>query len=170
MADDNGPHALSSILLPSVGGDPDAPREQDGKKPALDRNALKKIRPNQVDEESASGLREVARRQGVETHGGAPEQPRPAPAPPRELARRPTSPIAPHAAMPLPGEDADWSGSLRLNFPVYALEQLQEFCHRHKCTQHAAVLMMMKQYADESGNPYFFIRPEDLRPDRRRKR
>jgi hypothetical protein len=81
---------------------------------------------------------------------------------------RPKSPIAPHVEMPYEGDPVDWTGNLRADFPLYVLEQLNEFTHRRKCTQVSALLRMMSAFRDDEGNSVFHIREEELVPDRRK--
>jgi hypothetical protein len=69
--------------------------------------------------------------------------------------------------MPYDGEEISWGGNLRADFPVYVLDQLNEFAHRRRCTQLSALLQMMAAFRDADG-PVFFVREEDMVPDRRK--
>lgn len=115
------------------------------------------------DDVLSEGALEIARQYGAADEGAA--------SPARQAPRnrpRPRSPIAPDLEMPHDGEEIPWRGNLRADFPEYALEQLNEFCHRNRCTQVSALLRMMAAFTDREGKPVFFIRREDMVPDRRK--
>lgn len=78
------------------------------------------------------------------------------------------SPIAPHLEMPGRGEEIAWTSFLRADLPLYVMEQLREAAHRRRCTIVSLLLRMMAGHCDAEGRPLFYVRPEDLVPDRRR--
>ena len=81
---------------------------------------------------------------------------------------RPVCPIAPHLDMPLAGEAVEWGGNFRAEIPRYVFEQMDEYCHRRKRTQVAALLEILNAHRDSKGQRVFFVREEDMVPDRRK--
>ena len=80
------------------------------------------------------------------------------------------SPIAPHVAIPSPGDVVAWSAAVRVDVPEYAGEQLREAAHRMRCTMVSLILRLMSAHRDQDGQPLFYIRPCDLVSDRRKTR
>lgn len=70
--------------------------------------------------------------------------------------------------MPFNGEEISWRGNLRAHFPEYALEQLNAYCYHNDCTQVSVLLQMMAAFKSHDGKSIFYIRREDLVPDRRK--
>ena len=154
---------------------------------AFDRSRLKGLRNDVPDDKAAAGAKELAKgyqlEQVAETttpavtpapaaaalHAADPEPaPPPAPKPVRRPATRPRSPVAPHIEMPLEGEEVEWDAHLRCDFPAYVYEQIVELAHRERRTLVSALLKVLAEHVDQDGRPQFFVRPEDLVPDRRK--
>lgn len=82
------------------------------------------------------------------------------------------SPVAPYLVIliPRPGEEIPWTSALRADVPLYVMEQLHEASHQQRCTIVSLLLQLMAKHRDPDGRPLFYIRTEDLVPDRRRAR
>jgi len=139
---------------------------------AFDRSRLKGLRNDIGDAQAAAGAKELAgayRIEQVAAPVAPPEAiPIPAPAPPRRALARPRSPIAPHVEMPYEGDEVIWDAHLRCDFPAYVLEQVGELAHRDRRTLVSALLKILAAHVDDHGKPLFYIRPEDMVPDRRK--
>jgi hypothetical protein len=163
------PLAASILPMPTAQA---ADRSNDG---IAQRAARLRTMTNDVpDDKAAEASRAVAKTHGIELtevpgarHAEQDDTPPPPPAPARQRTR-PVCPINREIEMPLEGQVVDWGGNLRADFPVYAMDQLNEFCHKNRCTVASALLQFMASFKDPEERPYFYIRPEDMVPDRRK--
>lgn len=72
--------------------------------------------------------------------------------------------------IPQPGEAISWTERLRADLPEYVMLQVREACHRQRCTIMGLYLPMMDAQRDAHGRKLFYIRDEELVPDRRKVR
>ena len=160
-------NSVASALLPGGG--------------AFDRSRLKGLRNDVPDDKAAAGAKELAKGYQLEPVAETLVSPNPAPSvtptapelapqpqPIRRPATRSRSPVAPHIEMPQEGEEVDWDAHLRCDFPAYVYEQIVEMAHRERRTLVSALLKILAEHVDQNGRPLFFIRQEDLVPDRRK--
>ena len=123
-------------------------------------NLLPRIVTREVPEDGSAAR--IAREHGVETGYEIP------PALPKPPVVRPKSPILPDHEMPLEGETVNWGGLLRMDLPDYIHAQLREWSYRNNRTTTSAIMSMIADYRDKNGNKVFYVRPEDVVPDRRK--
>ncbi len=92
------------------------------------------------------------------------------PDPDRHEGSRSRAKFSRDVEIPSPGEEVPWDGFMRSNVPRYILRQLREAAHRMHCTRISLILQVMAAYRDAKRERVFYIRPEDLVPDRRKVR
>lgn len=61
-----------------------------------------------------------------------------------------------------------WDGNLRMDLPQYVTDQLQVAAQCFKRTRTSFILRLMAFLRDADGELVFYIRDEDLVPDRRK--
>lgn len=69
--------------------------------------------------------------------------------------------------LPRPHDRVEWNARFRADVPEYIAEQLREAAHQMRCTNIAVLLHLMAGHVDAAGRPLFYVREEDLIPDRR---